>query len=209
VVSHAAESERTAKRITVDRTEEDTIDLAEYYRGAFRGDLEKVVRHAPPKHEHERGEITIQPRTLSTENRVVRLWDPEWRGLFASALFLTVLVDQVCYSYFRAHYEAFRKLTRYPKFRGDCPGGCGHHIDPAGVFSALGKAPGSWPRDNGLDCKLLPPDLFETIRAEVHSFFPRHLDGIDPNEFWEKCDASVPVVSGCCTWALEAGPAIN
>jgi hypothetical protein len=167
--------------------------LRQYYGDPFRDDLGELLAGAPPACDHGIDEVTIQPRTLSTDNPAVFRWDTPRRGLFASALFLTILADQVCYTYFRRHYPPFRELTRYPKFRGACPGGCTHHINPAGVFSAIGKPPGAWPRDDKLDYSVLPRDLFDVMHDEVMTFFPSHLAGIDPGEFWDRCDESIPV----------------
>src|SRR5687768_12368270 len=109
------------------------MNLAEYYNGPFRADLGRGIEGRPPVHDHRPGEVTIQPRSISRENMVIRRWPEERRMLFASSLFLTVLSDQVCYTHYPNSYARFRELTRYPKWLGDCPGGCYNHIHPAVV----------------------------------------------------------------------------
>ena len=94
--------------------------LSSYYGQQFRDDLHAVLAHAHKTHPHEAGEITIQPRSISTENSVIRSWSDERRAVFASALLLTVLVDQVCFTHFKEVYPQFRALTMYPKLCGDC-----------------------------------------------------------------------------------------
>ena len=134
----------------------------------------------------------IQPRTLSTENPVIRHWDAQQQGLFAAALFITVLADQVCFTYFRDRYAAFRALTMYPKLKGDCPGGCSTNIDPSSVFGAIGRAPGAWPREHSVDYAAIPGDMYAVLTDEVRSFFPAHLAAIQADQFLSHCENSIP-----------------
>lgn len=169
------------------------MKLSTYYHSDFRGDLRDLIACAPIARSHTLGEITIQPRTLSTENPTVRAWAAERRTLFASSLFITIMADQVCYTYFRAQYPQFRALTRYPKLKGDCPGGCYTHIHSVNAFGAIGKQPGSFPgQDRDMRYELVPRDLLSVLKVEVSDFFARHLPTVSAEEFWLRCDQSIP-----------------
>lgn len=88
-----------------------SMDFVRYYRTQFRDDLEEVVKAgAPSLHPPERDVVIIQPRTLSALNSVIESWTPERQMAFASGLYLTVLADEVCYTYFHLHYADFRRL---------------------------------------------------------------------------------------------------
>jgi hypothetical protein len=165
--------------------------LSEYYNQNFRQDLMDVLANAKSVHPH--AEVSLQPRTVSRENPTVARWPEERRLLFASALFLTVLVDQVCYTHFRDAYPTFRRLTQYPKWRGDCPGACGYHIHPEVIFRVVGQLPGPAADIEELALPLLPDDLFATMKNEIVDFVQNHLPGTDPEEFWGRCDAEIPI----------------
>ena len=168
------------------------MTFADYYNGRFRNDLATVIAAVPPAHEHASGEVTLQPRFLSRSNPVIHRWSEEQRMLFASALLLTVLADQVCYTHFHDVYGRFRELTAYPKWRGDCPGGCAYHIEPAVILRAIGAAEGRLATIDDLPLHAFPDDLFQTMRSEVADFFERHLPNVDGDDFWQRCDAEIP-----------------
>lgn len=166
--------------------------FAEYYGDPFRSDLAYVSAGLPPSHEHEPGSVVLQPRTLSTRNPAVLAMTAERRSLFGVALFLTVVADQVCYTYFRAHYVHFRELTRYPKLKGDCPGGCRMNIHPSNAL-AVGHRAGANSRGDSDLWSPLPSDVISVMRTEVHSFVTEHLSGITPEEFWQRVDREIPL----------------
>jgi hypothetical protein len=160
------------------------MTFREYYGEPFRSDLSAVVTSNPSPHS-EADEVTIQPRTLSTENSVIRVWEPERLRLFATALYYTILVDQVCYTHFGSVYSQFKVLTRYPKFRGDCPGGCYGHIHPMNILKAIGSELG--PANNWSGQVILLVEAAEVMHAEVRDFFRTYLRAVDGEHFWRKC----------------------
>ncbi len=166
--------------------------FAEYYGSPFRSDIAAIVAGLPPRHDHDPTAIVLQPRTLSTENPAVRALSEERKGLFACALFLTIAADQVCYFHFRSAYPRFSALTRYPKLKGDCPGGCSTNIHPQNAF-AIGSRPGR--RDRSiLDFQgLLPPDVLDVMRAEILSFVSERMTALDAEEFWAHVDREIPL----------------
>ena len=170
------------------------MTFAAYYESTFRDDLASVLRSAPaPNHiSEDAAEVVIQPRVLSRENETVRLWPIERRALFGVALFFTVLVDQACYTHFHGLYESFRRLTAYPKFKGDCPGGCYHHLHPSEIFSSLGRPP-------GLTDRALPPEYAQVLEEalpvmlhEVQEFSRDQLPALDGAALWDRCLAELP-----------------
>ncbi len=165
-----------------------SMSLAAYYSGDFRRDLERVVAAMPSLHDHGPDETTIQPRTLSLGNPVIRAWPEERQFLFAAALVLTILVDQVCYTYFRSVYSRFRALTLYPKLRGDCPGGCGWHAHPELIWTSIGTKEGQpYRRTEDVPFHLIPRDFLDTLESETRSFLLARLSDVDPDAFWNRC----------------------
>lgn len=171
------------------------MSFSEYYNNSFRQDLQRVVTAMPPLHDHGDGEVTIQPRTLSIANPVIRGWREDRRILFAAALFLTILVDEVCYTYFQPAYPSFRALTLYPKLRGDCPGGCSWHAHPELIWHSIGTLEGQpYRRTEDLPFQHLPGDFLNAMEEETRSFLAAHLTEIDPDVFWERCAREISPV---------------
>jgi hypothetical protein len=168
--------------------------FANYYRHEFREDLKVLDGFAVCGHRPRapRDEVEFQPKSLSVANRTLASWPDARRVQFALALFLTVLADQVCFTHFRHLYDRFRALTRYPKFIGDCPGGCSSNIHPKHIFSAIGQREGQRADLESFSWHLVPGDTTETMRAEILSFANDHLAGSFPDEFWIKCRAELP-----------------
>lgn len=111
---------------------------------------------------------------------------------FAAALFLSVLTDQVCFTHFKASYPEFRRLTQYPKWRGDCPGGCAWHLHPSLIFDAIGSRPGPLPRERSPRFDLLPPDVFSVFELETKDFVREYLPEVSATRFWERCVRELP-----------------
>lgn len=175
------------------------MTFASYYGSQFRGDLQRVLANAHQIHQHD--EVSIQPRSVSKENRVIRMWGEQRNSLFASALFLTVLVDQVCFTHFQEIYPQFRALTMYPKFRGDCPGGCYRHLHPLSVLRAMGNEPGC-----ALDYYVDPlpydhlaEDFATVLDTEVSAFCEKLLPSLDAEQVLKRCRAEL---HGYLLWTL-------
>lgn len=166
------------------------MDYREYYGEPFRSDLSAVISAVPSGHSTER-EYVIQPRTLSTENPIIRKWEQNRINLFATALFYTVLIDQVCHHHFHHLYDEFEKLTRYPKLLGDCPGGCiWGYAHPVMILQSIGSPPG--PASNWVASAGLIENSRSVMREEIGSFAENHLPSMDAEIFWEKVVAELP-----------------
>jgi hypothetical protein len=75
--------------------------------------------------------------------------------------------------------------------RGDCPGGCYNHINPAAVFVAIGQAPGRLGAMSNVPLAAVPDDFISTMRHEIVTFVEEHLVGTDPESFWGACDREI------------------
>ena len=167
--------------------------FVDYYNGAFRGDLLAVLIARPSLHDHRAGETTIQPRTISRSNPIVRKWPDERRMVFATGLFLTVLADQVCFTHFQGAYRRFRDLTHYPKWRGDCPGGCASHAHPGLILERIGRREGERGSFADLPYSAAPGDLITGMEREARSFVEEHLAPVNADQFWARCDHEIPL----------------
>lgn len=162
------------------------MDFREYYGEPFRSDLASVAGGLPSSHGTEPdGGAVLQPRSLSRSNLAIVRMSADRRSLFATALFFTVLVDEVAYSHFRGSYDAFRKLTLYPKLLGDCPGGCHYHLEPSAIFRALDSREG--PATGWAGGAEFDEDAVEVMRDEVLDFFRAHVTEVNGEEFWAAC----------------------
>lgn len=116
--------------------------FSKYYKEKFRNDIHHFFSSVPESSKHhdnidDKTIFTIQLERLTKDFDHLQFLLPPDKLNFAVALFFTVLVDEVCYSYYRNHYSDFRALTLYPKFIGNCPGGCRYHLHPVNIFSAI------------------------------------------------------------------------
>lgn len=162
------------------------MDYRDYYGNPFRSDLAAVVNGLRSPHGEEAdGGAILQPRSLSSANSAIVSMAPERRSLFATALFFTVLVDEVAYTHFQKDYAAFRTLTVYPKLLGDCPGGCHYHLEPSTIFRAFASPEG--PATGWTGAVTFDEEAVEVMRFEVLDFFRVHLPQVSGEEFWAAC----------------------
>jgi hypothetical protein len=165
-----------------------------YYNQQFREDLNKFFSGIPDEsrfHEDRENKIihSIQIERLTGKYPHLDFLDNEEKAFFGVALYFTILVDMVCYTYYRQDYSIFQNLTRYPKFIGNCMGGCRYHFHPSGILKYMSH--------NRLgEEKPAFSEVFElaipVMRQEVDDFFKEHLWQINGNLFWEKCQAEFP-----------------
>lgn len=165
--------------------------FADYYRGQFRTDLAEILACTAPSRHTSAAMTFIQPSMLSSRNRWVRGMQPDQRLLLEQALFLTFLTDQVAYTYRKPCYARFRSLTMYPKFTGDCPGGCHSHWHPRMIFGLVGAAPGRYcgPAPTIAQCVA---DVLEVYQTEVEHFTSTLMPELDGPDFWSLCRAEMP-----------------
>ncbi len=170
------------------------MTFAEYYGDPFRRDINAVYAALPAIHDHDEylNVGVLQPRVLSQENRVIRAMQADRRQLFGVALYLTLLVDQTFYTYYRPWYAEFAEWTRYPKLRGDCPGGCQSHAHPETVFESLGQRPGGQDHQAFLTYITALYEALPVMHEEIVSFFKEYLPVVDGEEVWRHCRSELP-----------------
>jgi len=171
------------------------MNYREYYGQPFTEDLNAFRAWATASRvshkENVEGVFAIQPHIINENSKVISSWGNDRIGLFATALFFTVLVDQVCYTHFHSFYSKFQSLTRYPKLRGPCPGGC-QNRHPRTIFSWLTPC---LPQHNiKFDLKFasLISSALPIMKQEVFDFLTEHAPTVDKEAFWEKCSKHVP-----------------
>ena len=171
-------------------------DFKTYYASKFRQDIGQFFSTIPDEsrfHEDTRNKqlFSIQYGRLTPNSTHLKFLKKEEKELFGIALFFTVLTDMVCFAHFKSNYSAFKALTRYPKFIGNCPGGCHYHYHPSDIFAAMNKD-----LDILSDERLNFYDKFnesiETMEIETVEFFENHLPAVNGNEFWDKCKKEFP-----------------
>ena len=164
----------------------------EYYLNQFASDLKDVVTALPSSHHKDDKHTTIQARTLSLDNPVIQAWDQQKKYLFATALFWVVLVDEVCHHHYRQHHAKFESLTKYPKFVGDCPGGCHWHIPPQNIFFSIGQPNG--PMNIKIPKKAALPfaGANQFMKGELQDFIEQNMPELDVQSFWSLCEHEIP-----------------
>ena len=172
-------------------------EFDKYYNGQFRNDLQKFFATIPDESKfHEDREnkqvYSIQYERLTKEHKHLDFLTTNQNKVnFAVALFFTILVDEVCYTHFKYDYSNFKRLTLYPKFIGNCPGGCRYHFHPSDIFLAMNKG-----KDGSSSDLLVFYNTFSnavpTLERETKDFFSRYLTSISGNDFWERCRREFP-----------------
>jgi hypothetical protein len=176
------------------------MNFATYYTIRFRQDINQFFSTIPDQslfHEDNQNKqtLSIQYERLTKDFDHLNFLSKTEKEYFGIALFFTVLSDMVCYSHYKNHYQKFKELTRYPKFIGNCPGGCQYHHPPSNIFYAM-----NFSRTKPLE--LLSSERLEfyekfieampTIEKETKDFFTKYLAEIDGQEFWGKCKSDFP-----------------
>ena len=170
-------------------------DFKTYYNSKFRDDLNQFFSLIPDASKfHEDSEkkqiFSIQYERLTPTFDHLNFLGKDGKELFAVALFLTILTDMVCFSHFKPHYSKFRNLTSYPKFIGNCPGGCRYHFHPSDIFFAMNK--GRSATEQHLVFYNMFMEATEAMKEETINFFNQHLKEVNGETFWENCQKEFP-----------------
>lgn len=187
-------------------------DFKTYYKKYFQLDLLNFVGQIPidgNKH-YDKIEFNIQYFFLTPQYKYLEVIQQERRGLFAVALFWTILVDQTFYSYFRRSYQTFHRKTLYPKFIGNCTAPsimtseCGHHQHPRKILKAINdtedkgnrfdfdreifKKDESSQKRQFIDYLTILDQSRQVMKDEIKEYFENHQPEISWTEFWTKCE---------------------
>lgn len=174
------------------------MDFKKYYKSQFREDINRFFSEIPDEskfHEDQKYKqtLSIQYERLTPEMGHLNFLDREGKEYFGISLFLTVLLDMMCFSKYKPYYQKFTDLTRYPKFIGNCPSGCHYHYHPQEIFLAMTK--NQKPTEPHLNFREKFMAEISTMEEEVISFFSKHLTEINGQEFWSLCQTEFPYKS--------------
>ena len=187
-------------------------DFKTYYKQSFQRDILNFVGQIPidgNKH-YDNKEFNIQYFFLTPQYKYLDIIPQDRQGLFAVALYWTVLVDQTFYSYFRQSYHTFRQKTLYPKFIGNCTAPSlmssesGHHQNPRKILLAINdtldkgnsygfdreifeKDESKQPRPR-IDYEKYLLSAQQVMKDEIRDYFTNHQPEINWTDFWTKCE---------------------
>ncbi len=188
------------------------MEFNQYYKTLFREHLYQFFSQIPVegnKH-YNKNQLTIQYFFLTPQYNYLDFIPIENQGLFAVALYWTVLTDQTFYSFYsRQSYLIFQQKTLYPKFIGNCTAPslmsseCGHNLHPRRILQAINDFAD---KGNKLDLKI---EIFEKdkriqkreninyitileqanhiMKEEIKDYFNTHQPEISWSDFWLKC----------------------
>lgn len=169
-----------------------------YYNGQFRKDIQNFFAKIPDRSKHTFGDqkvYTVQYESLTKDFNYLDFLDINEKAYFGTALFFTVLIDQVCFTYFGQHYGKFYSLTLYPKFVGNSPSTDRTNFPPRDIFTAF-----NYSRDKEKMFNTPNVEFWHTfnqaipvIENETKGFFKKHLSEIDGLVFWDKCVKELPL----------------
>jgi hypothetical protein len=183
-----------------------------YYKQHFQRDLLNFVGQIPidgNKH-YDKNEFNIQYFFLTPQYKYLDVIPQDRQGLFAVALFWTVLVDQTFYSNYRQSYQTFQRKTLYPKYIGNCTAPsmisseCGHHQHPRKILKAINdkldkgnsygfdrelfeKDESKQPRQI-IDYLTILDQSRQVMKNEIKDYFENYQPEISWTEFWIKCE---------------------
>lgn len=115
----------------------------------------------------------------------------ENRAQFLICLYFTVLIDQAMHSHFAEHYQAFQRMTQYPKF---CHGLSQFQHNPRGILNV--------PVEQGVvsaqAINQFLPDGMTLLVDETVAYFAEQLQAIEPRDFFKKLiydpDIQIPLL---------------
>ena len=122
------------------------MDFEKYYNGQFKTDILKFFVTIPDNSRFHEGRdkqfLSIQYERLTHAYRHLDFLTTKQDIVnFGVALFFTILIDEVFYTYYyREDYKIFQQLTRYPKFIGNCLSWCRIHLHPNNIFLAMNSS---------------------------------------------------------------------
>jgi len=173
------------------------INFLTYYNNKFRQDINQFFSKIPERSKHtleDKTIFTIQYQTLTKDFNYLDFLDIKQKAFFGTALYFTVLVDQVCYSLYRQHYDNFSRLTFYPKFVGNSLSTDQTNFNPCDIFAAF-----NYSRDDKKKNETPRIEFWETfnnavpvMENETKNFFKDHLAAIDGQLFWDNCKKEFP-----------------
>lgn len=192
------------------------VKYSKYYNEIFRDDLFNFTRRIPfNRLRHYNQEVkSIQYFNLTPNYDFLDVIPEKRKREFIVTLFWIVLMDQVCYTYFKMAYPTFQENTKYPKFIGNCTAislafsDCGHNQHPSKILFAVNdymdkgnrfasekqrfEAHLSDTKRDKIDFSNAFEMLKPIMKEEIKNYFQNNQPDIDWIEFWKKCCAEIP-----------------
>lgn len=173
-------------------------NFATYYNNQFRQDIQQFFSKIPNRSKHsfdDNSIFTVQYQALTKDFDYLNFLDENQKAYFGTALFFTVLIDQVCYTHFRQYYNRFHELTRYPKFVGNSPSTDRTNFPLRDIFGAF-----NYSRDKertfntpNIEFWHAYSEAKSAMEKEIKDFCINHLIEIDGQQFWNKCLVELPL----------------
>lgn len=188
------------------------MDFKTYYKQYFQRDLQNFKDQIPVdgnKH-YEGNGFNIQYFFLTPQYKYLDIIPHDRQGLFAVALYWTVLIDQVVYSNFRNIYQNFHSKALNPKFIGNCTAPslmsseCGRHQHPRKILLAINDEAdkgnrydfdreifkldeSSQPRLH-IDYLQILEQAMQVMKLETKDYFRKYIPEVSWTDFWVKCE---------------------
>jgi gamma-glutamylcyclotransferase (GGCT)/AIG2-like uncharacterized protein YtfP len=182
-------------KINLNQNEDEKIreSFIQYYLHQFKLDLSHFFSLIPNEskfHDDIKNKriYTIQYEQLTPKKGNLGFLSNESKHNFLIALYYCVLIDMVCYTYFKPYYEKFNHITMYPKLIGDCLSACHYHLNPESIFQAV------YDRNYSENNTILRRNLSllkEYYKIEVFQFLNEYLSDINQEEFWSRCISEI------------------
>lgn len=169
-------------------------DFVTYYHTSFRVDFSTFLSSIPIDSKNHNTDdpklITIQYERLTRDFPHLDFLKEDLRkAYFGVTLFFTVLIDEVFYTFYKAEYGEFRKLTFYPKFIGNCPSSCRYHFHPKEIFLAMNYSRNKTylPNPTQINFNKALSEAIPVMQLEIYDFLYKHFPLVNSREFWKRC----------------------
>jgi gamma-glutamylcyclotransferase (GGCT)/AIG2-like uncharacterized protein YtfP len=169
----------------------------QYYLHQFKLDLSYFFSLIPDEskfHDDIKNKsiYTIQSEQLTPKKGNLKFLSNENKDSFLIALYYSVLMDMVCYTFFKSHYEKFYRKTMYPKLIGNCLSTCHYHLNPESIFhSVYGR---NFSEKNTILIRKFTL-LTEYFKVENFRLLNEYFADINQEEFWSRCSSEIRKVN--------------
>jgi hypothetical protein len=187
------------------------MNIEDYYYKNFQNDLDIFKNTIPNGWKHyDENPFTIQYFYLTPKYNFLDKINNDNKPYFVVCLFWHILIDQVCYTYYRDQYYMLPSKFKSIKFLGNCTAPslmasqCGHNQHPQLIFKAINDIYDNGVTgvfyDNILDAhvkdKFREPIVYNDVLKESIIFFKYEINSkqssLFDNNFLKKCTNELP-----------------
>ena len=170
------------------------MTFREYYGDPFIEDLNAFRTWATVSQvSHQEdidGVFAVQPNLIREHAKELAAWGQDRLVLFATALFFTVLVDQVCYTHFRTKLCILPATHPVSKATRLVPRGLSESPSFSDILNWIADCLQTTRKDMYRAYAATIRDAIPVMKEEVLEFFRCHLTAVDPTTFWATVSAS-------------------